>query len=89
MRPVFRLTVASFGLACATAYAVSPSQEECEAAGGSFDRVNGQVICVFEENVGNAPPHSSAQTTESETTGQGNTDNKTETECSGPPGQCK
>ena len=72
------------------AFAVSPSQEECEAQGGTFVRERGQVSCVIVEE-GKNPRF----TEETETTGQGNISNKQETttECEGtgsgkcPPGQ--
>jgi len=34
-------------LGAGPAFAASPSQLECEAAGGTFDRTNGQVSCVY------------------------------------------
>jgi hypothetical protein len=61
--------------ALAPAFAVSPSQEECEAGGGTFTREKGEVTCST--NVGNSP---NSQTVDEG--GQGNLDNK-ET-CSGP-----
>jgi hypothetical protein len=76
-----------------TALAVSPSERECEAQGGTFTREQGEVRCVIEEEetVGNAPEHSNAQRTTKEktTTGQGNINNKQDEDivCSGPPGQ--
>lgn len=36
------------------AFAVSPSQQECEAAGGTFDRTQGEVSCVI---VDEGKPH--------------------------------
>ena len=61
-----------------SAYAISPSQMECELAGGTFDRVQGVVICVIETevNVGKST-NSQTTTTTSTTSGQGNTGNKT------------
>jgi hypothetical protein len=81
------LTMAFGGL---TAFAASPSQEECEAAGGTFDRSGGQVSCVIVEE-GKNPKFTEEETT----TGQGNISNKQEqtNECGGtgsgkcPPGQ--
>jgi hypothetical protein len=77
-------TAASFAIVPA-AWAVSPSQEQCEAQGGEFDRVNGQVICTEE---GKNPKFTSS------TSGQGNIGNKTRgPDCDGtgsnkcPPGQ--
>jgi hypothetical protein len=72
------------------ASAVSPSQEECEAAGGTFVRERGEVQCVIVEEGKN--PRFTEETT---TSGQGNIGNKQqqETDCEGtgsdkcPPGQ--
>jgi hypothetical protein len=72
------------------AFAVSPSQEECEAAGGTFTRTQGEVECILVEE-GKNPKFTETETT----TGQGNIANKTEEEvvCGGtgsgkcPPGQ--
>jgi hypothetical protein len=75
------------------AFAASPSQESCEASGGTFTKEGGDVQCVTSttDNVGNAPANSNSQTTTTTTTttGQGNIENKQQTElnCSGPPGQ--
>jgi len=71
------------GLLFAGVGAASPSQQECEASGGTFTKVQGQVQCVEEENLGNSE---NSQTTTNTTTGQGNIDNKEETDCSGPGG---
>jgi hypothetical protein len=84
-------------LASITLFAFSPtsalasgSSAECEAAGGTYTKDGPNSICVFpEENVGNAPAHSSSQTTQTTTTGQGNLGNKPQDECTGPAGQCK
>jgi hypothetical protein len=61
--------------------AVSPSQQQCEADGGTFTRVNGTVTCIEETHVGNSE---NSQTTTDTTNGQGNIDNKTTSDCSGP-----
>ncbi len=77
------------------ALAQSPSQQQCEAAGGTFTKEQGTVQCVTttEETAGNAPESSNARRvmTTTETTGQGNINNKQEQEsaCEGPPGQCR
>jgi hypothetical protein len=79
-------------LAAPAAFAASPSQEQCEASGGEFDRVNGKVICVKTEEGKN--PKFTEETT---TTGQGNSGNKptSDSDCEGtgsdkcPPGQFK
>jgi hypothetical protein len=57
----------------APAFAVSPSQRECELSGGTFDRTNGQVSCEKEE-IGKNDRFQCEQTT----TGQGNINNKTQ-----------
>jgi hypothetical protein len=77
----------------APAFAVSPSEQQCTEAGGTFDRTQGQVSCTFTEE-GKNPKF----TREQQTTGQGNIGNKTVVgpeECGGtgsgkcPPGQFK
>lgn len=92
----FRFFVAAVMLAAvmvvwtAPATAVSPSQQQCEAQGGTFERSGGQVECVIVEEGKN--PRFTEETT---TTGQGNISNKQqrETDCEGtgsdkcPPGQ--
>jgi hypothetical protein len=78
------------------AFAVSPSQEQCEAQGGTFTRSGGEVECVIvTEEEGKNPKFTEETTTT--TTGQGNISNKQEqdttSECEGtgsgkcPPGQ--
>jgi hypothetical protein len=57
------------------AFAVSPSQSECEAQGGTFTRSGGQVQCVIVEE-GKNPKFTDTETT----TGQGNIGNKQEQE---------
>jgi len=77
-------STAAFAIGPTAAWAVSPSQEQCEAQGGTFTRSGGQVECV---ESGKNPKFTE------ETTGQGNIGNKTATECGGtgsnkcPPGQ--
>jgi hypothetical protein len=76
------------------AFAASPSQLECEAAGGTFDRTNGQVTCVYppvEDPVGNSENsngHSQTTTTTSEESSNGTLNNKPKheesSECDGP-----
>jgi hypothetical protein len=88
----------SFLVFAPLAQAVSPSQQECEDASGTFTRIQGTVTCVIEqepEKVGNAPPHSNAQETQiteeesSKGTLQNEPQHEEETSCTGPPGQCK
>jgi hypothetical protein len=56
------------------AFAVSPSQAQCEAQGGEFQRTGGgQVECVIVEE-GKNPKFTETETT----TGQGNISNKQE-----------
>ena len=57
----------------APAFGASPSQEQCEAQGGTFQRNGGQVECVVVDEGKN--PKFTEETT---TTGQGNTGNKQE-----------
>jgi hypothetical protein len=63
------------------AFAASPSERECMAAGGTFDRQQGQVSCVIVEE-GKNPKFQQEQTT----TGRGNIENKQQqsTECDRP-----
>jgi hypothetical protein len=79
----------------ATALAVSPSEAECEAAGGTFSRDQGTVSCVIatSDPVGNSENSGGkSQTVDSEDTetSQGNTTNETSphnvdtSECRGP-----
>ena len=96
-RIILMLTVAAFMVAALTvtaavAFAASPSQRQCEAQGGDFDRNQGQVSCVVEEE-GKNPKFTREETT----TGQGNINNKQQRseDCEGtgsdkcPPGQFK
>jgi hypothetical protein len=62
-------------LGSTAAIAVSPSQQECEAAGGTFEGQGGTKQCVT--NVGNSENSQTATTS-----GQGNLNNKTQ--CNGP-----
>jgi hypothetical protein len=85
------VVAALFTLALAVpAFAASPSQEQCEAQGGTFTKSGGQVQCVIVEE-GKNPKFTDTETT----TGQGNISNKQQQsdECAGtgsekcPPGQ--
>ena len=72
------------GSVAPTTFAASPSQEQCEAQGGTFSKQNGTVTCTTTET-GKNPKF----TEESQTSGQGNTGNKTEEEQScEPTGHC-
>jgi hypothetical protein len=76
----------------ATALGASPSQTNCEAAGGTFTKSGGTVSCTFmtDETVGNAPDNSNAQRVESTETesSNGTLNNKPKhgesSECDGP-----
>lgn len=80
----------AIGASVGPASAASPSQQQCEAQGGTFSRENGTVTCTTTET-GKNPKF----TEETQTSGQGNTGNKTEhsSDCDGtgsdkcPPGQ--
>ena len=57
------------------AFAASPSQTQCEAAGGTFAKQQGQVSCVIvTQDEGKNPKFT--EETETTTTGQGNAGNK-------------
>ena len=90
MLTVAALMVAALTITSAGAFAVSPSQQECEDAGGTFTRTQGEVMCVIVDE-GKNPRFTETETS----TGQGNAGNKPtqNTECGGtgsgkcPPGQ--
>ena len=96
MRRLFIITtVAAMLLAIASvAFAASPSQLECEAAGGTFDRSGGTVTCTFppvEDPVGNSENSggkSQSTTTTEEESSNGTLNNKPKheesSECTGP-----
>jgi hypothetical protein len=72
--------------------AASPSQTQCESAGGTFSRTNGSVSCVYpvvSDPVGNSESSGGqSQTVDTQTTtgGQGNSGNKATKNdtCAGP-----
>jgi hypothetical protein len=78
----------------ATALGASPSQLECEAAGGSFNRSQGEVTCTFppvEDPVGNSENSngkSQSTTTTEEESSNGTLNNRPQheesSECTGP-----
>jgi hypothetical protein len=82
---VTSLSVLAFGPT--PAQAVSPSESQCIASGGTFDKTNGTDTCTFSTttNVGNST-NSQTTTSTDTTSGQGNTGNKTQTSstCTGP-----
>lgn len=95
-------TLALMALASAPAMAASPSQAQCENAGGTYTKVNGTVSCTFTtvDPVGNSEKSGGkSQTTTSteEESSQGTLNNKPQHEesstCKGPgsgqsTGQC-
>ncbi|MDQ3850469.1 MAG: hypothetical protein M3296_07640 [Actinomycetota bacterium] len=74
------MVAATTAVAAAPAGAVSPSQQQCEAQGGTFTRDRGQAQCIIVEEGKNT-----RFTQETTTTGQGNINNKQQTssECTG------
>jgi hypothetical protein len=89
------VTVAMMLVALASvAFAASPSQLECEAAGGTFDRSQGTVTCIYppvEDPVGNSENSdgkSQSTTTTEEESSNGTLNNKPKheesSECDGP-----
>jgi hypothetical protein len=83
---------ATFMVSSTGALAASGSAAECSAAGGTYTKDGPNSICVFPEqkvSSPNANPNNNAQTTQTTSTGQGNLDNKTQTQCTGNPGHCK
>lgn len=76
------------GLGPTTALAASSSERACDLLGGEYVKDGPDATCITPpEPVGNAPEHSNAQRTTLTVKGQGNLGNKTEIDCSGPPGQ--
>ena len=63
------------GVSSDVALARSPSEEQCEADGGEFRRDGGNVSCIKDETVGNAPEHSNAQRVKKIETSNGNLTN--------------
>jgi|SRR4028119_337752 hypothetical protein len=98
MLTVAAMMVTALTVTSAGAFAASPSQERCEAGGGEFDRQQGQVICEQDPVVTpgkNEKQEKFNQTSQTTDTGQGNINNKedsdTTTTCGTPcpPGQFK
>lgn len=85
------LAVAAFLINPTGASALSGSERACLDSGGTYVKDGANSICIGpEEPVANpnANPNNNSQTTQTTTTGHGNTGNKTQESCSGPPGQC-
>jgi hypothetical protein len=82
----------SFAFGVTSATALSGSEQDCIAAGGTYTKDGPNSICEFPpEKVSspNANPDNNAQTTTDTSTGHGNLGNKTVETCTGPAGQCK
>ena len=69
--------------------AASPSQTQCEAAGGTFTNDSGTKTCTFPATAPGKSSPTGASGSQDTTSGQGNLGNKTEQNCTGNPGQCK
>jgi hypothetical protein len=100
MKAYFAATAAAaligFSFAPTQAAAANPSQTECEASGGTYIKDGPNSRCELPPvttKPGNDPPGEQGSETTTTTTveGQGNLNNKQETEttCTGNPGQCK
>jgi hypothetical protein len=76
MLTVAALMVAALTITSAGAFAASPSEQNCTASGGSFDRVNGQTICTHTSTTTGDPNKKFTGTTTTTDTGQGNASNK-------------
>ena len=85
------LGLSSLTVAPSGAVAASPSQEQCEASGGTFIRDHGQVSCIYEssEHLGNSEHSQTVDTTTTESS-NGTLNNKPKHEedesCNGPGG---
>lgn len=91
MRSVVRLIALAIMLCLAMwatpAFAESPSERNCEAAGGDFSRVNGKVTCSIEDPVGNSENSGGhSQTTTEKESSQGTLKNRPhhQESCTGP-----
>lgn len=75
-------------LGAGPAFAASPSQLECEAAGGTFVRDGGQVSCIVSDPVGNSENSGGkSQTRDDSTTSNGTLNNTPQKEeCTSGPG---
>jgi hypothetical protein len=83
------LIVVVLALALTPALADSPSEQNCEASGGTFTRVQGKVACVTEDPVGNSESdggHSQTTTDEESSNGTLQNDPHHQDSCTGPGG---
>ena len=71
------------------AFADSPSQQNCEASGGTFDRTQGTVSCTILDPVGNSESsggHSQSTTQEESSNGTLQNQPHHQESCTGPGG---
>jgi hypothetical protein len=79
--------VASFGVGSTSAWAASPSQQECEAAGGTFGKEQGTVTCTVKDPVGESEASGGkSQTRDVAEKDQGNITPKKGEPCTSGPG---
>ena len=82
------LVLGSFATA-GPALAASPSQTQCEAAGGTYDGQGGTKTCTYPRTAPGNSPTDGASSSQDTSTGQGNLGNKPASYCDGNHGQCK
>jgi hypothetical protein len=80
---VAALMMGGLALSAGSALAQSPSQQECEAQGGTFTRERGTVTCTTETNVGRSENSQTVTTTE-ESKGTLQNDPQFSESCAGP-----
>ena len=80
-------SISLFALGTPTAMA-SGSSTECTAAGGTYIKDGPNSTCVFSDTK-DVKGNAFGTETTTTSTGQGNTDNKNTTTCTGNTGQCK
>jgi hypothetical protein len=81
-------SISLFALGTPTAMA-SGSSTECIAAGGTYTKDGPNSICVLGPETKDVKGKALGTETTTTTTGQGNTGNKTQSDCTGNTGQCK
>jgi hypothetical protein len=80
---------AALMLSASGALAASGSERDCDLVGGTYIKDGPNSICVEPETTKDVNGNAFGTTTQNTTTGQGNTGNKTQEECTGNQGQCK
>jgi hypothetical protein len=76
MLTVATMMVVALSITAPLAFAASPSQQDCEDGGGTFDRTNGKVSCTNTTTTTGDPNPKFSSTETTTTTGQGNDSNK-------------